>query len=103
MPAALPHQALLAPCRVLGDVAGDKHGLSCRPRRQPDHLGDRVALPDHQIAASFAQTRATMLRVGPLSLDLIEILRRFDHLYRERKDQAAALSAGDYKFVRKVR
>jgi hypothetical protein len=55
VPAALPRQALLAPRRVPGDIAGDEHGLCCRPGRQPDRFGDWVAVPDHQVAAALAQ------------------------------------------------
>ena len=57
VPFALPRQALLAPCRVPETSAAKK-----RPAPdlggQPDRLGDRVALADHQVAAEFAQLLA---------------------------------------------
>ena len=55
VPCALPLEALPAPCRVAGDVAGDDDGLRPHPRRDSDRLGDRVAVPDHQVSAEFPQ------------------------------------------------
>jgi hypothetical protein len=55
VPGALSCQALLTSRRVPRDVAGDEDGPRRRLPGQPDHLGDRVAPADHQVAAELAQ------------------------------------------------
>jgi hypothetical protein len=55
VPAALGRQPLPAPGGVLGDVVRDEHRQRAGPGGQPHRLGDRIAVPDQQIATALAQ------------------------------------------------